>query len=153
MRSSGSRSQQARRRSLTRQVETRRLGLSTSTRALQTGVEVEKAKRDRAEAARSIDRIADQRRSDLLRDLQDMGVKLAQTKSKLSAVGEKLLYTGVVRSQLVRGAGRWPTRYHRASSQQRRAEIIKANGTPSYSQADTIEVALRIEYDFKPSTP
>lgn len=138
---------------LTRQVETRRLSLTTSTRALQTGVEVEKAKRDRAEASRSIDRLADQRRSDLLRDLQDMGVKLAQTKSKLTAVGEKLLYTGVVRSQLVRGAGggQPDITVHRRTDGA--PQIIKADEDTVLQPGDTIEVALKVQYDFKPSAP
>lgn len=139
---------------LSRQVETRRLSLTTSTRALQTGVEVEKSKRDRAEAARSIDRLVDQRRSDLLHDLQEMGVKIAQTKAKLSSVGEKLLYTGVVRSQLVRGAGGKPDiTVHRRSTSGPTPEVIKADEDTILQPGDTIEVALRLEYDFKPSSP
>jgi polysaccharide export outer membrane protein len=138
---------------MNRQLDTRRLSLTTATRALQSGVEVEKAKRDRAEAARSIDRLRDQRRSDLLRDLQDMGVKIAQTKAKLSSVGEKLLYTGVVRSQLVRGSGGKPDIKVYRRQVDGPPQVLTADEDMVLQPGDTIEVALKIEYEFKPSSP
>lgn len=137
---------------LTRAVETRRLSLNTATRALQSGVEVERAKRDRAEAARSLDRLADQRRSDLLRDLQDISGKVAQTRAKLASVGEKLLYTGVVRSQLVRGSGGQPDiRVHRVASGDAKAETLTGDENTPLQPGDTVEVALKVAYEFKPS--
>lgn len=136
---------------LTRAVETRRMSLSSSTRALQIGVEVEKSKRDRMEAERSIVRLADQRRSDLTRELQDATVKLAQTRSKLAAVGEKLLYTGVVRSQLIRGTGGQPLiTLHRANASG--PVSIRADEDTPLRPGDTVEVALKLEYEFKPET-
>ncbi|NEU14569.1 polysaccharide export protein [Methylobacterium sp. BTF04] len=135
---------------LTRAVETRRLSLTTSTRALQVGVEVEKSKRDRLEAERSVVRLADQRRSDLTRELQDATIKLAQTRTKLSAVGEKLLYTGVVRSQLVRGTGGKPQAVlHRHGPSG--VEVIHVDEDAELQPGDTVEIELRLEYEFQPS--
>ncbi|MCK2055583.1 polysaccharide biosynthesis/export family protein [Methylobacterium sp. 37f] len=135
---------------LTRAVETRRLSLTTATRALQTGVETERAKRDLLEAQRSVARLSDQRRADLMRDIQDATVKLAQTRSKLSAVGEKLLYTGVVRSQMVRGTGGKPqVIIHRRGGSG--VEILQADEDASLQPGDTVEIALKLEYEFKPS--
>lgn len=132
---------------LTRAVETRRLSLTTATRALQTGAEVEKVKRDRTDAARSIERFGDQRRADLLKELQEANLRVAQTRTKLGAVGEKLLYTGVVRSQLVRGTGGRPqiTLHRRGGRGQ------PADEDAVLMPGDTVDVALRLEYDFKPS--
>ncbi|WP_407529905.1 polysaccharide biosynthesis/export family protein [Methylobacterium oryzisoli] len=136
---------------ITRALETRRLSLLSSTRALQIGVQTEQAKKDRQDAARSVDRFVDQRRAEVLRDLQDNDIKLAQTRAKLQAVGEKLLYTGVVRSQLVRGSGGTPdiAVYRRTDPAQRTR--IAADEETELQPGDTIEVALKVEYDFKPT--
>lgn len=136
---------------ITRALETRRLSLLSSTRALQIGVQTEQAKKDRQDAARSVDRFVDQRRAEVLRDLQDNDIKLAQTRAKLQAVGEKLLYTGVVRSQLVRGGGGTPeiAVYRRTDPAQRTR--IPADEETDLQPGDTIEVALKVEYDFKPT--
>ena len=87
----------------------------------------------------------------MLRDLQDNDIKLAQTRAKLQAVGEKLLYTGVVRSQLVRGSGGTPeiAVYRRTDPVQRTR--IAADEETELQPGDTIEVALKVEYDFKPT--
>ncbi|MFD0937835.1 polysaccharide biosynthesis/export family protein [Methylobacterium trifolii] len=136
---------------ITRALETRRLSLLSSTRALQIGVQVEQSKKERQDVVRSIARVEDQRRNDLLRDLQDSDVKMAQTRAKLQAVGEKLLYTGVVRSQLVRGTGGTPTItvFRRLDAQRR--EKIDASEETELQPGDTVEVALKVEYDFKPT--
>jgi polysaccharide biosynthesis/export protein len=137
---------------LTRAVETRRLSLTTATRALQTGAEVEKVKRDRADAARGVERFNDQRKVDLLKDLQDTNVRVAQTRTRLAAVGEKLLYTGVVRSQLVRGTGGRPQiTLHRRSERGQPMVVSAVDEDMVLLPGDTIDVALRLEYEFKPS--
>ncbi|MCP1561118.1 UNVERIFIED_ORG: polysaccharide export outer membrane protein [Methylobacterium sp. SuP10 SLI 274] len=135
---------------LTRAVETRRLSLTTATRALQIGVEVEKSKRDLLDAERSIVRLGDQQRADLTRELQEASVKLAQTRTKLSATGEKLLYTGVVRSQLVRGSGGKPTIVlHRKDGAQ--AKVSQVDENEALQPGDTLEIALKVEHSLTPS--
>ncbi|GJD80639.1 hypothetical protein NBEOAGPD_3881 [Methylobacterium gregans] len=136
---------------ITRALETRRLSLLSSTRALQIGVQVEQTKKERQDATRAIDRMEDQRRGDLLRDLQDSDVKLAQTRAKLQATGEKLLYTGVVRSQLVRGTGGAPQITVIRRADPARTQRIAADEDTDLRPGDTVEVALRVEYDFKPT--
>jgi polysaccharide export outer membrane protein len=136
---------------ITRALETRRLSLLSTTRALQIGVQVEQSKKERQDVVRSIDRLEDQRRTELLRDLQENDVKLAQIRAKLQATGEKLLYTGVVRSQLVRGTGGAPNIavYRRVTPDQR--ERIAADEETLLQPGDTVEIALRVEYEFKPT--
>jgi polysaccharide export outer membrane protein len=62
-------------------------------------------KKQQDELTRKLEKLDDQRRLDLLRELQDTSVKLNEIREKLQSVGEKLQYTAMVRSQLARGAG------------------------------------------------
>lgn len=93
---------------ITRVVDARRTILFSSTRYLQTIVEKGRAERGRDELRVKLDKLADDRRKGLLLDLQDANVKLATTRARLQAVSDKLIYTGLVRSQLVRGKGSDP---------------------------------------------
>lgn len=91
-----------------RAVETRRSSLLSSTRVLQTSVEVEQTRKEKEELIRRLEQSVTQRRSDLLREFQDANVKLATIKARLAAASEKVLYTGALRSQLVRGSNGKP---------------------------------------------
>jgi polysaccharide export outer membrane protein len=79
--------------------------LLSSTRKLQTSAQLLQIKKQQDELTRKLAKLDDQRRLDLLRELQDTSVKLSQIREKLQSVGEKLQYTAMIRSQLVRGAG------------------------------------------------
>ena len=88
-----------------RVTDARRAVLLSSTRKLQTTAQLMQVKKQQDELARKLEKLDDQRRLDLLRELQDTSVKLNEIREKLQSVGEKLQYTAMVRSQLVRGAG------------------------------------------------
>lgn len=88
-----------------RVTDARRAVLLSSTRKLQTSAQLLQVKKQQDEFVRKLAKLDDQRRLDLLRELQDTSVKLNQIREKLQSVGEKLQYTAMVRSQLVRGAG------------------------------------------------
>src|SRR5262249_36854991 len=88
--------------------DARRALLLSATRKLQTISQLMLTKRQRDDFSRQLERLDDQRRIKLLQELQEAGVRLNQIKAKLQAVGEKLQYTALVRSQLVRGAGSKP---------------------------------------------
>src|SRR5205823_6602557 len=91
-----------------RVTDARRAVLLSSTRKLQTTAQLMQVKKQQDEFSRKLAKLDDQRRLDLLRELQDTSVKLNQIREKLQSVGEKLQYTAMVRSQLVRGAGSKP---------------------------------------------
>lgn len=91
-----------------RVTDARRAVLLSSTRKLQTSAQLLQVKKQQDEFARKLIKLDDQRRLDLLRELQDTSVSLNQIREKLQSVGEKLQYTAMVRSQLVRGAGSKP---------------------------------------------
>ncbi len=88
-----------------RVTDARRAVLLSATRKLQTSGQLLQVKKQQDEFVRKLAKLDDQRRLDLLRELQDTSVRLNQIREKLQSVGEKLQYTAMVRSQLVRGAG------------------------------------------------
>jgi len=92
----------------TRVAEARRLALYSATRALQTSALIAQLDSQRHELESRLDRLDDQRRVRLLEELQNCSVKIAAIRARLQAAGEKLLYAGLVRSQLVRGGAERP---------------------------------------------
>jgi polysaccharide export outer membrane protein len=76
--------------------------------------------------------------------LQDAEVDLETIRSKLQAVADKLMYTGVVKSQLVRGSGGEPhIKIFRGEKDSQ--QVISANENDPLLPGDVIEVALRLE--------
>lgn len=93
---------------ITRVSESRRAMLLSSTRLLQSVAQAAEFEKDRDEFGRKLERLDDERRLGLTRELQDTIVLLSNTRSRLQSIGDKLVYTGLVKSQLVRGAGASP---------------------------------------------
>jgi polysaccharide export outer membrane protein len=62
----------------------------------------------RRDFSRQLERLDDVRRIDLLRELEDVTVRLSEIRTALQSTGEKLEYMGIVKSQLVRGKGPQP---------------------------------------------
>lgn len=91
-----------------RVVEARRTILLSSTRELQTTAELAQVERQRGEIQHRLERIDDQRRLEILKEMQDVNLKLGTTRARIASVSEKLLYTGMIKSQLVRGTGSEP---------------------------------------------
>jgi polysaccharide export outer membrane protein len=87
-----------------RVTDARRAVLLSSTRKLQTNAQLMQVKRQQDELTRKLEKLDDQRRLDLLHEQQETGVRLNVIRAKLQSVGEKLQYTAMVRSQLVKGA-------------------------------------------------
>lgn len=124
---------------ITRLVDARRTILFSSTRYLQTIVEKSNAERGRDELRVKYEKLPDERRQAILSDLQDANTKLATTRARLQGIGEKLIYTALVRSQLVRGKGSEPDiTIHRAQG-----ESIVANQDNELLPGDVVEVALQ----------
>lgn len=124
---------------ITRVVDARRTILFSSTRYLQTIVEKGRAERGRDELQVRLDKIADDRRKGILLDLQEANVKLNTTRARLQAVGDKLIYTGLVRSQLVRGKGSEPEIFiHR-----KQGEPVVADQEHELLPGDVVDVALQ----------
>lgn len=125
--------------------DARRNVLLSSTRWLQAAAQATQLERDRDEIDRKLVRLSDQRRSDLLKELQEATTRLNATRARMDAVAEKMLYTGVVKSQIVRGKGGSPSLSVFRNSDGR-LERIEVQEDADLLPGDTIEVALTTEY-------
>lgn len=129
---------------ITRITDARRAVLWSSTLKLQTTANWMSQKKQREEFSRQLERFQDQRRMDLLRELQDAGVRLGQIRAKLQTVGEKLQYTSLVKSQLVRGSGGKPQIAIIRKGENGRERLV-AEEDFELEPGDVVEVALRTE--------
>lgn len=78
-----------------RVTDARRNVLLSSTRKLQTEAQLLDTNRKRGELQREFDRLEHARRSDLLKDLKDVQLKLAGDKARLESAQEKLAISGM----------------------------------------------------------
>ena len=129
---------------MTRLSDARRFTLYSASQSLQTAAQLAQAERERGDTARSLERVDDQMRIDLLKELQDGEVTLENIRSRLQAVADKLMYAGMVKSQLVRGAGGKPDiRVFRDADNRR--QTLNADEYSELMPGDVVEVALRLE--------
>ena len=129
---------------MTRLADTRRQTLFSATRVLQTTALINQVQRQRSEFARRLERVDDQRRDSLLGKLQDANVRLTTIRARLQAVGDKLYYAGVVRSQLARGPGGDPViKVYRNDNNT--SGNIAADEETRLMPGDVVEVRLRLE--------
>jgi polysaccharide export outer membrane protein len=133
-----------------RVTDARRAVLLSSTRKLQTTAQLMQVKKQQDELTRKLEKLDDQRRLDLLRELQDTTVKLNEIREKLQSVGEKLQYTAMVRSQLVRGAGN-KAEIAIIRKGEKGPERIIASEDTELQPGDAVEVTLR--YQDGPDAP
>ncbi|MCK1636918.1 polysaccharide biosynthesis/export family protein [Bradyrhizobium sp. 157] len=127
-----------------RVTDARRAVLLSATRKLQTYAQLLQVKKQQDEVTRKLLKLDDQRRLDLLRELQDTSVKLNQIREKLQSVGEKLQYTAMVRSQLVRGAGSKPDIAIIRKGEKGPEQIIASEDT-ELQPGDAVELTLRYQ--------
>jgi polysaccharide export outer membrane protein len=127
-----------------RVTDARRAVLVSSTRKLQTSAQLLQVKKLQDEFVRRLGRLDDQRRLDLLRELQDSSVKLNEIREKLQAVGEKLQYTAMIRSQLVQGAGSKPDIAIIRRGEKGPERIVASEDT-ELQPGDAVEVTLRYQ--------
>jgi polysaccharide biosynthesis/export protein len=127
-----------------RVTDARRAVLLSSTRKLQTEAQLMQVKRQQDETARKLEKLDDQRRLDLLHELQETDVKINQIREKLQSVGDKLQYTAMVRSQLGRGAGTKPEIVVIRAGDKGEERLSVSEGF-ELKPGDTVDVAL--QYD------
>jgi polysaccharide biosynthesis/export protein len=124
-----------------RVTDARRAMLLASTRRLQTAAQLMSVKRQRDDFSRQIERFDGQRRSDLLRELQEATVSLSKIRFKLQSTGEKLQYTALAKSQLSQGPGNKPT-ITVVRRGAKGTETLNANEDFELQPGDVVEVAL-----------
>ena len=133
-----------------RMMDIKRNQVASSSRVYQARAQFEQAELTRAEAARTLERLESERRSALLKDLQTANVKSNDLQVQLSANGEKLMHTSLLKSRLVRGPGAKPTIQVFRPGRNTREKIDAVEDTPLLP-GDTIEIALKDEYSVEAS--
>lgn len=136
---------------MSRVVDARRALLLSSTRQLETQAQLAGVERERQDFNHRASQLDDQRRLELLNDLQEANVKLATVQAKLAASSEKLVYVGMVRSQLVSRDGSKP---HFAVFRKKiggGTDQIEAAEDTDLSPGDVIDVSLQA--DLIPGVP
>ena len=131
---------------LARMMDARRVQSAAETRLLQTRVQLDEAIRERTEAVRSLERLENTRRTELLNELQHANVALNSLQARLSANAEKLIHTSLLKSRLVRGPGAKPTILVYRSTRNTKQTISGDEDTPLLP-GDTIEITLKSEFD------
>lgn len=125
-----------------RVTDSRRALLLSSTRRLQTTVELMRLQRQREDSARQIDRVASQRTITLLREFRDSNVHVTDLRIKMRSLGQKLQPVG---GSAALPAGTSDLRPQvvvvRKSGQQ--WEKIPASEDFDLEPGDVIEIALR----------
>jgi polysaccharide biosynthesis/export protein len=92
--------------------------------------------------SRQVEKLDDQRRIDLLRERQDAEMKLSEIRAKLQSTAEKLQYTSIAKSQLIRGGGNQPEIIIVRTGDKGR-ERVAVNEETELEPGDVVEVALR----------
>lgn len=124
-----------------RVTDARRALLLTSSRKLQTASQLLKLQESRLELERRQERLDTQRKSDLLRELQERNVRLSEIRARLQSVQDKLQYTGLIKSQLVRGTVEKPEIVVVRKGDSGR-ERINADEDFELEPGDAVEVSL-----------
>jgi polysaccharide export outer membrane protein len=125
-----------------RVTDARRAVLLSSTRKLQTVVELMQLRKQQDELKRKLEQLDDRRRIELLGELQETNVKLNATLAKLKGVEDKIQYTGLLRSQLSKGETGGPE-IAIIRKTEHGAQRVVANEDSELQPGDTIEVSLR----------
>jgi polysaccharide biosynthesis/export protein len=125
-----------------RVADSRRAVLLSSTRRLQTMAQLMQIKQQQSGFSRQVEKLDDQRRIDLLRERQDAEMKLSEIRAKLQSTAEKLQYTSIAKSQLIRGGGNQPEIIIVRTGDKGR-ERVAVNEETELEPGDVVEVALR----------
>ncbi|HET6390234.1 polysaccharide biosynthesis/export family protein [Hyphomicrobium sp.] len=135
---------------ITRVIEARRTILLSSTRYLQTVAQRGVSERDRVDLEAQLNKLPDERRESILAEIRNTETEMAETRGKLQALGDKLIYTGLVRSQLVRGNNSEPSiRIHRKKDG--RSVDLTATQDEELAPGDVVDVALQMPEGSAPS--
>lgn len=123
--------------------ESRRALLLSSTRQLQTTVELIQLRRQRADYGRQLERIESQRTINLLRELKDSSARLADLRARLLALSQKLQPVGGAGPALLMGATNFQPDITIVRKVGQKWEKIPAGEDDEIESGDVIEVSLR----------
>ena len=124
-----------------RVVDARRAMLLSSTRLLQTEGQITQITREKEDYARRIERLNDESKLAILKDIQASQIKLATINARISATADKLAYTTTMRSQLPLSRAGSPTVLIVRGTNETLKRIDAAEDTP-LEPGDVVEISL-----------
>lgn len=130
---------------VTRVMDAKRASLVSASRHLQTMAQLEQARKEREEVARSLVKLEEARRDELLQELQNANLQLSSMRPRLGALRQKLLaYSG---NALPQRPGRSSTRPEITIARRvnDRIEIVLSGENTELMPGDVVEVVLRVE--------
>ena len=122
-----------------RLTEARRALLLSTTREVQTRSQLIQAMRERAELTRKLEKLPDELRIGLLKELQEARVRLSTTQEKLQIMGEKLPYA--MKPLAARDNDKQP-RITVFRNEPRGERTFTGNGDTELQPGDVVEVVL-----------
>ena len=125
-----------------RVTDARRAVLLSSTRKLQTVVQLMQLEKQQDEVQRKLEQLDDRRRMESIGELQEAGVKLSEIRAKLQGVEDKIQYTGLLRSQLERSERSAPEIAIIRKSEKGPRRLV-ATEESELQPGDVVEVALQ----------
>jgi polysaccharide export outer membrane protein len=124
-----------------RVVDARRAMLLSSTRLLQTEGQITQITREKEDYVRRIERLNDESKLAILKDIQASQIKLATINARISATADKLAYTTTMRSQLPLSRAGSPTVLIVRGTNETLKRIDAAEDTP-LEPGDVVEISL-----------
>jgi len=119
--------------------EARRAVLLSTTRQVQTRLQLTQAMRDRNELTRKLEKLPDELRIGLLKELQEARVRLSTVQAKLQTIGEMLPYA--MKPLAARDSNKTP-RFTVFRNDPRGERTITSNGDTELQPGDVVEVVL-----------
>lgn len=124
-----------------RMVDAQRLLSLSAERVFQTAAELERSKKERETLVRQFQKMLEQRSIKFHSDLQDAKIRLANGRTRVQGIGEKLLYTGIVKSQMTAGT---PPKITIVRKDEQGARSVDANESSELRPGDVVTVALQV---------
>ncbi|PDT50404.1 polysaccharide biosynthesis/export family protein [Sinorhizobium fredii] len=129
---------------ITRVNDAQRAVLLSATRALQTNAELAQLEREQGTLQRNLEKLDDQRRIELLTELQTETAAITQMRAEMDTLAKQISYVGLLRSDLVIRQGRHPTMSVTRFSDGK-ATTSAATEDTLLAPGDTITVTLQIQ--------
>ncbi|MGX9179795.1 polysaccharide biosynthesis/export family protein [Mesorhizobium sp. BHbdii] len=127
---------------ITRVNDAQRAVLLSATRALQTNAEIARLERDQGDLQRSLDKLIDQGRIDLLADLQTERAAMTQMRAEMDSLTKQIAYVMQMRSDLVGEGDRITIGVTRSTDGQ--AATTEVTEDTLLAPGDTITITLEV---------
>jgi len=128
---------------ITRASDARRAMLLSATRVLQTFVQIQQLERQGDAVRRQLLQLDERRRIDALKELQDARSRLAITTAGIQAASEKVMYSGILNSEVTRAGTSKPELVVLRNADSRR-ERLDVDEDAELRPGDVVQVVLKL---------